>query len=54
MMYGELFPRASPEKPVSSRRNFRGCRTARTDGPDRLVCNQNTENRSGVNARGLP
>src|SRR6266404_9356639 len=30
------------DKPVSSGRNFRGCRTARTDGPDRLVRNQNT------------
>src|SRR6266436_4858589 len=42
MTDGKLLSRATPEKPMGFGGNFRGRSAARADGPDRLVCNQNT------------
>ena len=42
MTGGKALRGALAEKLMGCRRDFRRCRTARTDSPNRLVCNQNT------------
>src|SRR6267378_6875714 len=42
LTHGKLLPSASPEESVSISGNFGGCSTARANGPDWLVRNQNT------------